>query len=360
MGTSRYDDLNSRTELEQTIAMEGKRALGKRGFEIKHNGTENTNAGRGVPDIEIWDDRYHINLEVTQTKKASSDREYLAIKDHLENTKKAYPRKQCFVWYVSPETHYRMINAIREHNIAHRHETDLIIMPLCFSNFELFIDKLMYATRDEYQKDQIIGLFSQYLYFVDDERVLKTLHEELFYSDIKLKREIETKEGSKHQETVEELISGLTKLEQDLRDYRIALASDAIRNVIFLVFIKLYEEKREYNGDENRFTKGSFLRFQEFVSQKKKKKAIHALFDTIKEDPELKEAKLFTDSDRLSEKMNDDFILKYFIEPFSRYHFYTTKVDGLGAAYEVLGKFSSGQFDYKKPTKRSRCVTTGQ
>ncbi|MDH5695433.1 MAG: SAM-dependent methyltransferase [Dehalococcoidia bacterium] len=47
--------------------------------------------------------------------------------------------------------------------------------------------------------------------------------------------------------------------------------------------------------------------------------------------------------------MNDDFVLKYFIEPFSRYHFYTTKVDGLGAAYEVLGKLSGkdvkvGQF----------------
>lgn len=108
--THRYDTLNARTELEQTISSELKRALEKRGFEIRHNGTESSNAGGGVPDIEVWDEQYHINVEVTKTIKASSDREYLAIKDHLENIKKTFPRKNCFVWYVSPETHYRMIN----------------------------------------------------------------------------------------------------------------------------------------------------------------------------------------------------------------------------------------------------------
>jgi len=92
-----------------------------------------------------------------------------------------------------------------------------------------------------------------------------------------------------------------------------------------------------------------FLEFQRLNEQKRKKKAIHLLFEQIKEDPELKEANLFSDSDKLNERMNDDFVIKYFIEPFSHYDFYTTKVDGLGAAYEVLGKLSGkdvrvGQF----------------
>jgi type I restriction enzyme M protein len=118
--------------------------------------------------------------------------------------------------------------------------------------------------------------------------------------------------------------------------------------VILLVFIKLYEEKREHAGEVNRLTKDSFIRFQDIVQQRRKKRAIQELFEKIKEDPELQGAGLFTD-DKLSDKMNDDFVIKYFIEPFSRYHFYTTKVDGLGAAYEVLGKLSGkdvkvGQF----------------
>jgi len=346
---ARYDSLDPRKELEQTLTGDLRRALEKRGFSVQHNGTRNQSAPANKPDIVVFDDNTHINVEATKTTKASADREYLSIKDHLENSKRDHPNKKCFVWYVSPETHYRMINAIREYNVTHKDEPDLKIMPLCFSTFELFMDKLIQTTKDEYPKNQILELFSEHLQFVDDERVLKVLHEKLFFSDEALKKEIELREENKHQKTVEDLIAGLTKLEQDLRDYRIALATEAIKNVIFLVFIKLYEEKREYNGDDNRFTKDAFLRFQNLIGQKKKKKAIQELFDKIKEDLELKEAKLFSDSDRLSEKMNDDFVIKYFIEPFSRYHFYTTKVDGLGAAYEVLGKLSGkdvkvGQF----------------
>jgi type I restriction enzyme M protein len=222
-------------------------------------------------------------------------------------------------------------------------------MPLSFSNLQVFLDKLIHSTPDEYTKDQILSLFSNYLQFVDDERVLKVLYEVLFSTDNALKLEIGAKEEAKHQKTIEELIAGLTKLEQDLRDYRVALATDAIKNVILLVFIKLYEEKREYDGEENRFSGDSFIKFQGMVGHKKKKRAVHELFKNIKDDPDLQTAHLFTDSDRLSERMTDSFVIKYFIEPFARYHFYTTKVDGLGAAYEVLGKLSGkdvkvGQF----------------
>jgi len=260
-----YHQLNPKTELEQTITKVLKAALSKRGFKVKHNGTETTCAPGGVSDIEVSDENYHINVEVTQTVKASADREYLAIKDHLITTKLKEPEKKCYVWYVSPETHYRMANAIREYDFSNRDKEDMKIMPLSFSNFELLVDKLVHSTKDEYKKDDIISLFSDYLNFVDDEIVLKVLYEKLFYTDANLKTELEIKEENKHQKTVEELIAGLTKLEQDLRVYRIALSTDAIKNVILLVFIKLYEEKREFHKEDNRFTKTAFLRFQAMI-----------------------------------------------------------------------------------------------
>lgn len=344
-----FGKLDAKTELEQTLTAEITKAFHKRGFQVKHNGTATSSAPGGVPDIEIWDDHCQINVEATKTTKSSADREYLAIKDHLEKTKATQPGRKCFVWYVSPETHYRMINAIREFNTTNKAEPDLKMMPLSFSNLQLFLDKLIHSTQDQYTKDQVMSLFSHYLSFVDDERVLKVLCEVLFPTDNALKRQIGSREEAKHQKTIEELIAGLTKLEQDLRDYRIALSTDAIRNVIFLVFIKLYEEKREYDGEDNRFTKESFTKFQGMVGHKNRKRAVHELFKNIKDDPELQAAHLFTDSDRLSERMTDSFVIKYFIEPFARYHFYTTKVDGLGAAYEVLGRLSGkdvkvGQF----------------
>ena len=169
--------LDAKTELEQTLTAELAKALQKRGFEVKHNGTATSNAPGGVPDIEVWDDHYQINVEATKTTKSSADREYLAIKDHLEKTKASQPGKKCFVWYVSPETHYRMINAIREFNVTNKAEPDLKMMPLSFSNLQLFLDKLIHSTQDEYMKDQVMSLFSHYLFFVDDERVLKVLYD---------------------------------------------------------------------------------------------------------------------------------------------------------------------------------------
>ena len=102
---SRYDQLDARTQLEQVIATELDRALKKRGFTIEHQGTETNNAPGLSPDIIAENDTVRFNVEVTKTTKASSDREYPAIKDHLEKAKQDRPRKKCFVIFISPEAH---------------------------------------------------------------------------------------------------------------------------------------------------------------------------------------------------------------------------------------------------------------
>jgi len=334
---TKYDELDPRTELEQVITEDSKRALEKRGFVIQHNGTLDRNAPSDEPDIIAYNNTIHINIEVTKTTKSGADREFLSIKDHLEKSKRENSRKKCFVFYVSPETHYRMMNAIREYDIMNEGKQDLKMMPICFSTFELVMKKLVEAHRDMYPQEQLLALFGEYRRFVDDEHVLEAIHERLFSDDEALKREIKIKEDNKHQKTVEELIRNLQKLEDDLRDNKGIVHIPAIRNIIFLVFMKLYEEKREAEGKENRFTEESFKRFQEYEGQEQEKRAVHILFERIKNDRELKAAKVFTDADLLAEKLDDDFVLNFFIKPYEKYHFYTTKVDGIGAAYEVLG-----------------------
>lgn len=346
---SKYDNLDARVSLEQEITDDLKRALEKRGFEVRHNGTHTSHAPRDRPDMEVWNSIYHINVEVTKTVKAGSDREFLSIKDHLDKIKEQYPRKRCFVLYISPETHYRMLNAMREHNVTRHEEKDMKMFPMSFFVFETLIEKLKGSPKEQYTAEQLMSLFDNYLDFVSDEKIAILLQEKLFSTDVTLRKDLVKREEEKHQRMVESLIKDLLKLEQDLRDYRIALASDAIKNVIFLVFIKLYEEKREHDLKENRFTVSSFKKYQEYVQEEKTKKAVHYLFDNIKNDGELKSCKLFTDSDKLAERLNDDFVIDLFIKPFAKYHFYATKIDGLGAAYEVLGKLSGkdvkvGQF----------------
>ena len=334
---SRYDQLDARTQLEQVTATELDRALGKRGFTVEHQGTETNSALGDRPDIIAENDTVRFNVEVTKTTKASSDREYPAIKDHLEKAKQDRPRKKCFVLYISPETHYRMINNMRDFNILHKDDPDMKMLPLSFASFQLLMDKLIGTTADIYPKRKLITVFDDYKLFVDDARILEVLHDRLFSDDEALQKEIDIQEQEKHQRTVDELIRDLLKLEDNLREEKGVVHLPAIKDIIFLVFVKLYEEKREFDDKENRFKPDTFKKYQEYVSQERTKRAIHILFDDIKNDNDLKAASVFTDTDNLSEKIDDDFVMDFFIKKFEKYHFYTTRVDGIGAAYEILG-----------------------
>jgi type I restriction-modification system DNA methylase subunit len=347
---TKYDGLDAYTELEQTIAKDLFGAFGKRGFTVKHNGTADRPAKSGLPDIEMWTDDLHINMEATKTVRSSADREMLSVADHLATSKKNYPKKKCFAVYVSPETHYRMVNAIRDHNIARQGIVDEKIMPMSFPSFEIFTAKLADAHKDEYKAEQIGELFARFLDFVDDERVLKVLYEELFSTDDALRDDLQQKEAEKWQKLEGQIMKDLEQIEEALRRDGIALHLNAIKQLIYLVFIKLYEERKEAEGrGRNWFTVKSFLDFQEAQGEKETKGAIHKLFRQIKKFKEFQEVGLLTEHDLLAEKLNDDFVLNEVIQRLERYPFLKAKVDGLGAVYEVLGRRSgkdtkAGQF----------------
>lgn len=226
---TKYDDLNAYTELEQTIAKDLSSAFTKRGFTLKHNGTAEKPAKGGVPDIEMWNKNIHINVETTKTTKSSADREMLPIADHLVISKKQNPNKKCFVIYVSPGTHYRMINAILDHNIVRQGLDDQKIMPMSFWNFEMFIKKLMDAHKDEYNAQQVIKVFNRFLDFVDDERVFKVFYEDLFSNDVQLGQTLQQKENEKWQQLESQIMHDLEQIEEALRRDGIALHLNAIK-----------------------------------------------------------------------------------------------------------------------------------
>jgi type I restriction-modification system DNA methylase subunit len=345
---SKYDNLDARTGLEQEITVDLKRALTKRGFEIRHNSKTEFHSPAGFSDIEMWDDTTHINIEVTKRVKSNQDGEWQSFKDHFEKSKKENANKNCYVWFISPETYYRTLNSIKDWNFAHQNSKDEKMLPICFSTFEIFINKLIETPNDQYTKSQILTLFENFVEFNDDESILRHFFIKLFNSDLALQEKIEIEEEERHQKVVEELISGFKQLEQKMRDKGIATTEKATRNVIYLVFIKLYEEKKEKEeGKRNRFTLQSFKDYQSNIRDDSR--AIHQLFNDIKKDAELQACRLFTDEDLLSERINDEFVIEHFIKEFEEYIFYTSKVDGLGAAYEVLGQLSGkdvklGQF----------------
>jgi len=339
---SRYDNLDARTELEQVIFQYIKNAFEKRGFQVKHNGTSESHAPAGLPDIELWNDRYHITFEITKTKGAQQDRELNSIRDHLNKIKNQSPPKECYCVFVSPETSQRMLDGIKDHNRQRDAEgkRDLKILPLSFSTLELYLTQLIESEASLYPIENLIDVFKEYNEFIDDLRIKKLLVESVFPSRQDISEEIEKEEIERDQKTLENLIRDLSKIENYMRESGIATGHSAIDTLISLVFMKLYEEKREVNGEKNRLSSvesfDEYLRNSVSTTLRNRKRGIHQLFKTIKEEGEFIRSGMFTPDDKLPETVTDDFIKNHIIPVLGQYRFIGTKIDALGAVYEVL------------------------
>jgi len=297
---TKYDNLDARTELEQIITEDFSKALKKRGFEVRHNGKKDSHTPGGLPDIVAKSDNIIINIEVTKAKKASQDREFQSIRDHLADTKKTNPKYQCFCIFVSPETSQRTIDSIKDYNQQRQIEgkKDLRILPFDFRTCELYTKKLIEAEASLYPVSDLISCFQQHNAFIDDLRIRKLIIKNIFPNDMDLATEIRKQETEFDEKTLEELIKDLSTIENYMRQNGIATASNAIDNLIYLVFLKLYEEKREKDkGFANRLRSvESFQSYCQDVSEdaRRKKRAIHSLFRSVKTDEEFIESKLFT------------------------------------------------------------------
>jgi len=339
---SKYDKLDVRTELEQIIFDDIKNAFEKRRFNVKHNGSPTSHAPAGLPDIEVWDDIFHINVEITKSKGASQDRELNSIRDHLNQIKDSYADKDCYCIFASPETSKRMLDGIKDHNRQRDAEgnRDLKILPLSFDTIEIYLQKLTEAEADLYPLDELINVFTEYNEFIDDLRTKKLLFERIFSTDRELSEKVEKEEIERDQKTLEKLIKDLAKLEDYMRQNGIAVGHAAIDALIYLVFMKLYEEKREIKGDKNRLSSKEafeeYLRNSISTTIKDQKRGIHELFDTIKVEEEFINSGMFTERDNLPDTVTDDFIKDNVISVLGGYRFIGTKIDALGAVYEVL------------------------
>lgn len=151
--------------------------------------------------------------------------------------------------------------------------------------------------------------------------------------------EIEKEEIERDQRMLESLITDLDKLENYLREQGIATGEKAIDTLIYLVFVKLYEEKRVKEGTgKNRLKKDNFLEYKNNLPRqiRQRNQAIHELFKTIKDEAEFIASGMFSPMDNFTDDLKDDFIINKLIPIFDNYAFLGTKVDALGAVYEVL------------------------
>jgi len=339
---STYYHLDARTQLEQVITQDLRSALEKRGFTVVHNGREGSHAPAGMPDIVVSNDQLALTVEATKSKGAQQDRELNSIRDHLNQIKESNPAKRCYCVFTSPETSMRMLDGIRDHNQQRASEgkPDLRILPLNFGTLELWITKLRESEAEVYPANDFLGLINRQTEFIDDLRIRKLLLQCAFPNDAALMEAVILEETERDQFTLEKLIVDLARMENYMRENGIAVGRAAIDTLIYIVFIKLYEEKREKNGQTNRLRSveafATFLRDSVDEPARRSKRGIHQLFSNIKSVEEFESSGMFTPGDILVDSVTDDFIIGKVIPIFQEYKFEGTRIDALGAVYEVL------------------------
>ena len=101
-------------------------------------------------------------------------------------------------------------------------------------------------------------------------------------------------------------------MENYMRENGIAVGHSAIDTLIYLVFLKLFEEKRERDGDTNRLRVEAFKDFQRNsvdAPTRKQGRAIHELFKQVTKEGEFGKSKMFTANDNLVDSVTDYFII---------------------------------------------------
>lgn len=339
---SKYDALDAYTQLEQTIAKDLKLALEKRGFTVVHNGSTENHASSGLADIVVFNRQVVLSFEVTKRKGAAQDSELNSIRDHLNQIKADNGRKKCYCVFISIETSSRMLDGIRDNNQQRASEgkSDLKILPISFESLELWTTRLRESEADLYPLSNFLNIFNRHTEFIDDLRISKLLFQNIFPADAILMGTIEREEIERDQRTLERLIGDLRLMEDYMRQNGVAVGPAAIDNLIYLVFLKLYEEKRERDGGTNRLRSvEAFYAYRHDsvdAQTRNSKRAIHRLFGDIKQEGEFLSSGMFTQGDNLEDSVADDFIIEKVIPMFREYKFIGTRIDALGAVYEVL------------------------
>lgn len=228
---SHYISLNSHTQLEQTITSDLAAALEKRGFAVIHNGTWDSHAPGGKPDIVAFDEEHVLIFEVTKSKSAGQDREFQPIRSHLKDIKAKNPEKQCFCVFVSPKTSERTLDSIHDHNYQRASEgkADMKILPLAFNAFELWVTRLKESPEHKYPMQDFISMFENYPQFTTDLHVFELLFEHVFPNDAEIHETLMERDDEEGQavyiENLGVLVDRVSPYENDLSDFDIKLGS---------------------------------------------------------------------------------------------------------------------------------------
>ena len=346
--SSSWDDLDASSELEQAVAEALRAALGGRGYTVHHHGSEHSHATAGKPDIEVRaDDRsLLIVVEVTKRRLSAADGEFVSTTDHLESAVKRGGYQHYGLLFVAPVVSPRMRKFYLDFN---RRKRKSQVFMLDFAGLETILQELTSRDVDVYPGSRWATLFSPQVASLgtDDATARKIAAETLLPENLDLIEELADELRIAQTNDEARLKKQLKKLEDRLRDRGIT-GDNANRTLIYLVFMRLYEEKRTVKNSSpqyNRMTAEGFKIFRNdadaLAKREHKNRFIDRLLSVIREEePDLEAAGLLLSSDgkgiSLHANVTDNLIDDLVFPILDEYNFIGTGIDVLGVIFETL------------------------
>jgi type I restriction-modification system DNA methylase subunit len=341
---SKYDDLSATSALEQTVAADLAAGLVPRGATVLHHGSATMSAPGGRSDIEVRDPANGrlLLVEVTRRTGSAADGEFIAIADHLDRAVSAggYASYGCL--FVSPATSARMSANLLERNRQREqdHKAGRFVA-IDFAGLELLQRTYRETDPALYPLTRVGELLDRWSDAVDDARSRRLLAEVLFAEDEVLHQDLTEEMRRIDAEREQRLKRDVEALENKLRDRGIT-GNAANSTLIYLTFLRLYEEKRNREtGQGNRFTRAGFDKWAEEQSARTRAefpgRFVQALLGEIALDHDLAAAEVLARQD-LPPGVDDAMVRDLVLPVFDEYNFYAPSVDVLGVVFETLAR----------------------
>lgn len=348
----RYSHL-SPAEIEAAVAGDLDGALGKRGATVTHDGRP------GRPDIIVDAERFAFIVEVAKRSGADAASEYLAIRDHRAETERELgkPTHLLFSCLATPD---RIVRAMAEENSGRVRDGDparSLFLELEALGFVL--DRLISTSADLYPLERWVEWFQAAQDIGEDVVALEKFREIVLEEDEEAEREVERRVERGTQLKQEALRRDIQHLEDVLR-HRNVLRDAAMRVLVYLMFVKLYEEKRQDRGDRNRFTRSGFIGYRDSLPERERRdfegRTFEYLLSNIAVDREVAAGRILEDR-TVPRQINDEFLIEHVLPVLDRYRFRGTHLDALGAVFEALARRAEkdtriGQFFTPEPIVR--------
>ena len=365
--TKPYSALNARTELEQKVTADLKKALEPRGAKVTHHGTAAAHAPASAPcDISVeygtGSAKKALMVEVAQRPDAT---EFESIVSHLDAWVDTRGSKVNLL-YSGRSTSARMARLIRNENerrAALRRAGRILFIKL--DDLQAYLARWAALPADEIAITNVNAVFKRWEAFKDDSSTSELVRSALFPEWTEKAEALQKQAAQRLVLEQERLKKDIQSLENKLRERGITGAR-AHRYLIYLFFMALFEDKR---GMKTRATPAGFIAYREGIPAADRSDpefanhtVHHLMAKEILAHPDIRAAGIDSQYERI--ELADDFVLRQVIPVFEKYSFSDASIDAIGAVFEALARRAEkdnriGQFFTPETAVAATCRLAG-